>query len=442
MSIAEKVRRCGVVGAGGAGFPTSVKLSAKAETVIVNGVECEPLLASDKFIMETESERIVRGLGAIMEACGAREGFVALKKKYSGPVEAMKSAARDDPRIQVFPVDDFYPAGDEFILVSEITGKIVPEGGIPLQVACLVHNVETVFNVAKAVEGDIPVTRRHLTCTGEVRFPSIVRAHVGASIGQVIDVCGGVLVDDFAVLVGGPLMGSVTTDLDAPVTKTTSGIIVLASDHALVRKKTMSLDAMIKLSRVACCLCTYCTELCPRYLLGHSIEPHRIMRQMGYALEQPTEIMEGAFLCSECGLCEVYACVMAISPCAVNKKLKKTFSEAGVKPAFPPRTITPNAMASYRRVPSTRIVERLDLGRYAELELRRNIETSPGRVEIPLKQHIGEPAAPVIGAGDRVEEGTLIAEAPEGKVGAAVHASVGGRVSLVDRERIIIEKAS
>jgi Na+-translocating ferredoxin:NAD+ oxidoreductase RnfC subunit len=305
-----------------------------------------------------------------------------------------------------------------------------------------VHNVETVLNVAKAVEGGVPVTRRSLTCTGEVRHPSIVRAHVGASIGEVIELCGGVPADDFAVLVGGPLMGKVTTDLDTPVTKTTSGVIVLASDHALVRKKTMPLDAMIKLSRVACCQCSYCTELCPRYLLGHRLEPHRIMRQAGYALEQPSDALEDAFLCSGCGLCEAYACVMGISPCAVNRKLKETFSGAGLKPRFPPRTIVPNPMASYRRVPGTRIVERLDLGRYAKLALRRNVETDPGRVEIPLKQHIGEPAAPVVGPGDQVEEGALIAEAPEGKTGAAVHASVGGRVSLVDSERIIIEKAS
>jgi biotin carboxyl carrier protein len=133
---------------------------------------------------------------------------------------------------------------------------------------------------------------------------------------------------------------------------------------------------------------------------------------------------------------------MGVSPCAVNRKLKATFSGAGHKPTFPPRNLTPNPMASYRRVPGTRIVERLDLGRYAKLALRRNIETDPGRVEIPLNQHIGAPAAPVVAPGDRVEEGALIADVPAGKVGAAVHASVGGRVSLVDRERIIIEKAS
>jgi Na+-translocating ferredoxin:NAD+ oxidoreductase RnfC subunit len=442
VSIAEKVKRCGVVGAGGAGFPTHVKLAARADVVIVNGVECEPLLSSDKYIVETESEGIVAGLEALMEACGAKEGYVALKKKHSAPMEAMSCALKGKRAMRVFPVDDFYPAGDELVLVSEITGKIVPEGGIPPQVACLVQNVETVLNVWRALDGDIPVTRRHLTCTGEVKFPSIVKAHIGASIGDIIALCGGASVEDFAVIVGGPLMGSVTTDLDAPVTKTTGGIIVLESGHALVRRKTVPLEAMIRLSRVACCQCSYCTELCPRYLLGHSIEPHRIMRQVGYGLESPAEVMERSVLCSGCGLCEVYACVMGVSPCAVNRSLKARLSEAGVKPAFPARTLERSPMVSYRRVPGSRIVERLDLGRYAAMGLRREIETRPDRVEIPLVQHIGASAAPVVAPGERVEEGALIAGVPEGKVGAAVHASVGGTISLVDDERIIIERAS
>ena len=441
MAIADQVKECGVVGAGGAGFPTHVKLGARADTVIVNGVECEPLLASDKHLMEAESSKIASGLEIVMQSCGAKSGYIALKKKHGRLIEAMRDAVKGKANIEVFPVDDFYPAGDELVLVHEVTGRVVPEGGIPPQVECLVDNVETVLNVHEAVVGGRPVTRRYLTCAGEVKRPSIVKAHIGTSVGEILSLCGGPTVEDFVFVVGGPLMGNVATDLDLPVTKTTNGIIVLPRCHALVRRKTVPIEVMLKLSRAACCQCTYCTDLCPRALLGHGIEPHRIMRQVNYGIDFPPAAAESAALCSGCGLCEVYACVMGISPCAVNKVIKNRFASAGVKPSFGKKTIAPSPMAAYRRIPSGRIAERLGIGRYAERGLWGFIETSPARVEIPLRQHVGEPAVPVVRKGERVGEGSLLAAVPGGKTGAPVHASIGGTVLLVDEERVIIGRS-
>ncbi len=438
MKISEIVKEKGVVGAGGGGFPTHIKIDVKVDTVIANGAECEPLLASDKYLMEKESDKIVKGLEYMIEACGAKRGIIALKEKYSKPFQSIAKAIGDRKDIEIFGLGDFYPAGDEFILVNEVTGRIVPEGGIPLKVGCVVDNVETIFNIYEAVKEDRPVTKRYLTCTGEVKNPSVVKAHIGVPIGDIISICGGATVDDFVVVIGGPLMGSIETDLESPVTKITTGIIVLPKDHEVIAKKKIPLEFMIKLSKSACCQCTYCTELCPRYLIGHDLKPHMIMRQINYGIDVPAETIRNAFLCSECRLCEVYACVMELSPSIMNRCIKERLLAEGYKPEFPEREMVKNEMKEYRRIPTSRIIDRLQLDKYSKGFVKRGVETDPDRVEILLRQHRGEPSQPVVKVGDRVHEGDLIAEISKNRLGAMVHASIEGSVTYVDGERIII----
>lgn len=440
--IIEAVRNCGVVGAGGAGFPTHVKLSSSADIAIVNGAECEPLLESDKYLLETESDEILNGLGFIMESCGAEKGYIALKEKYPGIINALVKAIRERGRngVSLYPLGDYYPAGDEFLLVFELTGRVIPERGIPPHVGCIVQNVETTFNIHRAVDKGEPVTRRYLTCTGEVETPSVVCAHIGVSFREVIDLCGGTPLEDPVLIIGGPLMGRVETDLEAPVTKLTSGIIVLSRDHNVVRRKTIPLENMIRQSKGACCQCTYCTELCPRYLIGHDLLPHMIMRQIAYGVDVPPETIENALLCSECGLCEIYACVMGLSPKRINALIKESLSAKGYRPEFPTREMSVHEMREFRKIPSERVVNRLQLLEYTEVVLKRGVETSPSRVEILLKQHTGEPAIPVVKVGDRVSEGILIADVPQGVLGAKVHSSIDGKVIFIDGERIIIQR--
>jgi len=439
MEISEVVKNCGVVGAGGAGFPTHIKLGSKVDTVIANGAECEPLLESDKYLMEFESDKIVNGLEYIIEACGAKKGFIAIKEKYSIPIESISRALHNKKDIEIFKGSDFYPAGDEYILVNEITGKIVPEGSIPLKVGCVVNNVETILNIFEAVKNNKPVTKRWLTCAGEVKKPSIIKAHIGVTINDIIDICGGSTVDDYVVVVGGPMMGKVETDLDAPITKITNSIIILPYDHEVVKKKTIPIEFIVKQSKSVCCQCTYCTELCPRYLLGHDLKPHMIMRQISYGIDMPAEVIENAFLCSECGLCE-YACVMGLSPGIINHKIKEDLLKEGFKPSFPERKINVQEMRDYRKIPTSRIVDRFKLSKYLDIDLRRGVETNPDRVEILLKQHTGKPSRPIVKVSDRVDEGSLIAVIPQKSLGAMIHASIDGKVSFIDEERIIIER--
>ncbi len=444
----------GIVGAGGAGFPTHVKLNCTVDTVIANGAECEPLLHSDKTVMKLYADTVIRGLLLVMDATGASRGYIGVKKKEQDASAAMSRAAESDGRIRMLELESYYPTGDEQVLVYDATGKMVPEGGLPLDVGCLVENVETLFNIAEAVDRELPVTRRFLTVTGAVKRPAVVRAHIGTAICEVMELCGGSMTDDPVVIVGGPMMGTVERDLLSPVTKTTSGLIVLPRDHDLVQRKTLPLETIIKQAKAVCCQCTYCTELCSRNLIGHRLYPHRIMRQISFGLDAPEEIIQSALLCSECGLCEVYACVMGLSPARVNKAIKERLAEAGFKPDFSERQMLSgnvNAgtgqhprkareLRDLRKIPVSRIVSRVDLSAYDVKPVGDVLETGPSRVELLLKQHLGSPADLIVRTGTRVDAGDVVGEIPEGKLGARVHASISGEVTIADDCRVIIQK--
>ena len=440
MALENVLRNMGVVGAGGAGFPTHIKVANKVEVVIGNGAECEPLLYNDKYIMEEVGEEVVKGLELVMQSTDAKKGVIALKKKYLSIAGNLEKTIAEKKNMSLFLLEDYYPVGDEFILIQEITGKIVPEGRIPPDVGCLVNNVETLRNVYMAEKGKA-VTRRTLTCIGEVKKPSIITARIGTSFREIINLCEPTL-EDFVVIVGGPMMGGVVFDLDTPVIKTTTGILVLPKDHPLVLKKTMRIEYIIKQSKASCCQCIYCTDLCPRYLLGHELYPHKIMRQINFGIDIPYEVIQNAFLCSECGLCEVFACPMELSPRIINQKIKANLLTAGYQPKFSDKKENSREEQAYRKIPSLRIKNRLRLDKYDEDGRRplRVIETDPDQVEILLKQHTGVTSKPVVKIDEQVNEGDLIAEIPEGKLGARLHASIKGRITYIDEERIVIKK--
>ena len=434
-ALLAAIREMGVVGAGGAGFPTHLKLAASCDTVIANGVECEPLLYGDRHLLGTETEAVIGGLELAMRAAGAQRGILAVKKKEAGLLE---KAVAGKEGLRVVQVEDFYPAGDEQVLVYETTGRIVPPGCLPLSVGVVVQNVQTLRNVFQSVRQRRPVIRRLLSCAGEVVRPSIVEAHLGASLRHVIELCGGATVEEPALLVGGPMMGFVTTDLDTPVTKLTGGIVVLAREHALVQRRTRRLEVILRQGRAACCQCSYCTELCPRYLLGQELNPHRIMRQVALGLDLPSSVIRNALLCSECGLCEDYACAMELSPRRVNAALKQRLAQGGLVPAASPGGGGAREAREARKVPAARLLDRLQLQRYARPLGREVLRTQPQRVELLLQQHSGQAALPVVREGERVLEGQLIAEAPSVQAGARLHASIGGKVIVSDAERIIL----
>jgi Na+-translocating ferredoxin:NAD+ oxidoreductase RnfC subunit len=183
------IRDAGVVGEGGAGFPAHVKYAASVDTVIANGCECEPLLYSDQYVMEHKPHEIVRALQTLVHATGASKGVIAIKKKYTAAAKAFEPLLKD-ASLELAQLDNFYPAGDEHILVHEVTGQTIPPLGLPKEVGALVANVGTLYSVNRAVEGG-PVTQKVVTVTGEVERPGVLRVPIGTRVADCIAQCGG-----------------------------------------------------------------------------------------------------------------------------------------------------------------------------------------------------------------------------------------------------------
>lgn len=424
-NLVKAVERAGVVGAGGAGFPTHIKLQSKVDTVIANGCECEPLLISDAWVMLNHPDEVVRGLSLAMKATGAKRGVLAVKEKNRKIIDVLENAIRPYPKMEIFRAGNFYPIGDEHVLTYEVTGKLIPIGGLPLDTGVLVQNVTTLANVAAASDG-VPVTHKTITVLGEVANPGICEVPVGTRIDFIIKEAGGACVEPFFVIEGGPMMGK---PAGAPVTKTTSALLILPASHPLVNRKIKPR----KSPRDVCCNCSECSKICPRGLLGHPLYPHKIMRNMGPPDQQK---LRHALLCSECALCEAYACTMDLSPMALNRDLKKSLTVSGIRyPGGDVPAVHPEWESM--KVPTERLLMRLQLADYRLGNITSIKKITPARVEIPILQHIGAPARPVVSVGDKVNVGDLIAGG-KGKISANIHASIAGRVESVDGGCIII----
>lgn len=428
LDLAEVVKQAGVVGAGGGGFPTHIKLqSQNIDYVIANGVECEPLLSADRLLITEYAAEIVQGLSLMKTALGAKTAIIALKEKNQKAIMALKTQI-EKAEIDIHLLPDVYPLGDEQVLIYDITGRVVPPGGLPLDVGVVVNNVATVFQVAKAFSGE-PFTHRLVTITGYVESPMTVRLPIGLSIKESIQIAGGVKIADYAVLKGGPMMGQVVTNLEEPVSKTTSGLIVLPKDHPLILERERDIRQMIKRSQAVCCRCEKCTQICPRSLLGHGLKPHKIMRAISHNLADPE--LQSAYLCSECGLC-IYGCDMGLSPRKINQAVKAELKKAGIKNQPDRSKVNPQTMRQYRQIPKKRLAGRFAIQDLLESPPWGQVNSTPKYVKIPLLQHFGAPTEPIVKVGDQVDLGQLIGQVPEGKLGAVIHASIAGQVVQID----------
>lgn len=442
-TLIKAVREAGIVGEGGAGFPAHVKYDCQVETVIANGCECEPLLYSDQAVMLHHAADVVRALAALRDAVGASRAVLAIKAKYVEQA-AVLEAAMAGTGIELARLDNFYPAGDEQILVHEVTGKTIPPLGLPKEVGAVVANVATLYSVARALDGK-PLTHKYVTVTGEVASPQVLRVPVGAGVGECIAAAGGASTPDPVVIMGGPMMGRFLEGdalASAVITKTSGGLIVLPRGHYLHAMATKPVETMQRQASAACIQCRMCTDLCPRYLVGHGFETHKVMRAFGGGGPEAAMGALQAHLCCECGVCEMFSCPMGLSPRRINAMLKGQFRAKGL--AYEgPREVVPaqSALRPYRKIPTPRLAERVGIGQYLSLHPELTGDLAPASVSIPVHQHIGAPSVPTVSAGDTVAVGDVVAEPPEGALGARIHASIAGVVQSVDAT-IIIKGAS
>ena len=433
MSLKDQIFDAGVVGAGGAGFPTHIKIDCKADVVIANGAECEPLLRVDQQVMEKYASEIVSAMQAVMEYTGARDGVIATKEHYEGAVSALEAATRNTG-IRLHLMKSYYPAGDEQQMIYEITRQVVPTGGLPLDVGAVVFNVSTLVNIYNAMQG-IPVTSKYVTVGGAVNNPITVLAPIGVPIRKLIDAAGGETTE-CRYLIGGPCMGVLTEDTNTVVTKTTGGVLCIPKDHPLLKSKEPMTEADLRLARAACCQCSQCSQMCPRNSLGLHVLPHKAMLAAANGNEMLMGDYNGIFSCCDCGICTTFACNFGLKPNMIMQKMKKQLIESGARPKKEVYGEVDGGMET-KKIPTSRMIARLGVGKY-DVPAPMGGEIHAEWVRIPLQMHIGAPDEPVVKAGDSVQVGTLIAQ-PQG-MGAKIHASITGTVCEVNQDYIEIRE--
>lgn len=436
--LSKILQENGIVGAGGAGFPTYVKLDERANTILLNCAECEPLLKLHRQLLELYAFEITKTFSLIADIVKAEEAIICIKKEYEATVKALKNVVGQFPKVKIHLLQSVYPMGDEVVTIYEATGKVVRPGGLPIEEGVAVFNVETVYNAYRALEKKQPVTDKVVSVVAEVSNPVTVRVPLGCTLQEVVELAGVTTVEDPVYFVGGPMMGSIG-EPEQPVTKTTNAILVLPKDHTIINRKNSNSSIDLKRAASICCQCEMCTDLCPRHELGHPIQPHLFMRSAANKDFQDASAFINTFFCCSCGICELYSCPQSLSPRTLMLEYKIGLRNAGVKVPQDVVAAPVKPTREYRKVPEERLEARLGLSKY-NVEAPLDDHVVPmNRVKILLSQHIGAPASPIVKVGEMVRTGQMIAEPGKG-LSVAIHASIDGQVFEVTDKYVIIQK--
>jgi cobalamin reductase len=438
-NLIEIIKNAGVVGAGGAGFPTYQKINTEVEIVIANGAECEPLLYKDVTLMENYPQEIVNGMLRVMEHVKAKRGIFAVKGKNKKSIEAISNWLPQN--ITLFEMEDVYPAGDEYEVVYHSTGRRIPAGGLPFEIGVVVQNVETFYNIELAAQGKV-VTHSILSVHGDVKNPLTAWFPIGMSYADVLKEAGGATIDDFVLIDGGPMMGKVVSDLSTPVTRTSGGFIVLSKETHLAVRKSQNEKSFKRVGKSACDQCSLCTEMCPRYLMGYPIKPHLVMRSLLTTGEHSKTLTYWAQACCECNICSLWACPEELDPrniCATTKRDAKENNMWLSAEQLREMSTEVHPLKEYRGVPTKRLVRKLGLQNYTKKAPFQKHIKEPENVSIPLQQHIGTLPDIIVKQGQKVKKGQVLAAAKKDALSVPIHASMDGIIVSLG-ERITINR--
>ena len=436
QELKNLMRNLGIVGAGGAGFPSYAKLAEGADILLINGAECEPLLATDYILLRDKLDFVLQGVLEVIAHTSISKAYIAVKA-HNAERLGWSDGEKLAEGVFARALPDVYPLGDEISLIYEATGRLIKPGKLPITEGIIVYNVETMYNLARGIRYNEPVTTKWLTVGGDIKNPVVIRVPLGAKIADIFEKLNIVVKDGYTVIDGGPSMGKIINPRTYAVNKTTKGILILPDNsQAILSKKTNEVLA-IKRAETACCQCTRCTDMCPRHLLGYPLEPHKMVRTaMGVAEIMP-EMVISATLCCGCGVCESLACNQGISPRAVIDNYKKLLSKNRLRfdknGEYSVREEREYRMLPYKKWMSVLGVSHFDKDTdfYGEIN-------DFDRVELTLSRHIGVPSVIAVKDGDIVEKGDLVASAADG-LSLPQHASISGRISL-GNDKIIIDK--
>ena len=437
-ALSQIMKNAGVAGAGGAGFPSYAKLNKAADTIILNCAECEPLLKLHRQVLEFHAEEILSALVAIADAVEASRVIIAVKPSYKGAIAAVNKLLPNYPNTEIGLLPEIYPAGDEVVTIYETTGRVVPPGKIPISVGVTVFNVETALNVARAMKENAPVTYKYITICGEVRNPVTLKAPLGITYGELIEMAGGATVEHPVLIAGGPMTGMIAHANDV-VTKTSNAVLVMPEHQYIVAKRLTPLSIDMKRAMSVCCNCRMCTDLCSRNLLGHPIDPQRFMQVATSGVTNDTKPYINTMFCSACGLCEMYACGQGLNPRTMISATKGMLRKNGIK--IPDDVVMKDVSPTrkYRLVPMDRLKSRLGLDKY-DLPAPLKEDIVPAKsVKIMLSQSIGAPAKACVKVGDAVKCGDEVGAPAENALSLPVHASVDGTVAEVTEKYVRID---
>ena len=302
--IVEIIKEAGIVGMGGAGFPTSVKLkpAKPVDTILLNGCECEPLLTADHRVLLEYADDVIFGLKAMLKAVGAEKGVIVIEDNKPDAIELMKEKTADISNMEVVVAKTKYPQGAEKMLIKRVTGRKVPSGGLPADVGCVVGNISTTKAIADAIQKGMPLIERVVTVTGErLKNPGNFIVKIGTNTKDLIDYCGGIIGEDVTVKAGGPMMGFVLSDLNVPIMKGSNGIIAVDTDHTVEQP---------------CIKCGRCMDVCPMEL--SPLYFAKFADEENWQGMKEKNVMD----CIECRCCE-YICSSKI-PLVAKIKAGKT----------------------------------------------------------------------------------------------------------------------
>jgi Na+-translocating ferredoxin:NAD+ oxidoreductase RnfC subunit len=297
-----------------------------------------------------------------------------------------------------------------------------------------VQNVETLYNIGTGK----PVVDKFISIAGAVTEPATIVVPVGTTYAEVLSHFT-ITAPKYAVRSGGLMMGRLEADLTIPISKRTGALIVLPDDHYCIEmyQRYATSHDTDRLAKAACDQCSFCTELCPRYLLGQPVRPETAMRNRMFTREDMPMIFPGNFSCCECNLCTMYACPEGLDPRGATVMEKHIVREQHIAWEGTPQPVHP--MYDYRKVPTQKLMQRLDVIRYEAQGALKDLHFTPAEVHIPLDQHAGAPAKAIVSEGNAVNRYDVIARAG-GDVSSMIHASIGGRVKSAGSKEIIIQR--